>query len=338
MTLQSTEASPATEIEVQGVATDPTSAADPNVVDANAAESSNADIEDAKQEAPLDLRDVIKDVVKKPEPAESDSSNDTVQQEATVEGKAQAGPEQKAEDVPFHNHPRWKELKAERDSYREGAENYRKITDFMANTGLEPSEVAEGFQVMASLKSGTLDGLEQALAYFEEKAQLLRQMTGRDLPQDLASKVNDGLVDEEVAREFARSQAASQLQQNQFDRQRQLSEQTAAEQARQQTAASMAQAVQGWEDGIKAKDPDYATKKEALVLDRARVLQGEVGAPKTPEEAIALVDRAYKEVNDRLRSILPARRPVSPPPASMSARVSPVPKSLGDAVRAAVNR
>lgn len=307
--------------------------------DANPAQSSSADNEDAKQAEPTELLDVVKRVVeKKAEEAEPSSSPEA---EA---GEAEAKPEGEADDpdadVPFHKHPRWQEMKSERDAYKVEAEQFRQITDFMQQSRLSSEEVAEGFAVMAALKSGSPTELQEAYDWFVQNTQRLAESLGHNLPADLQAKVDDGLLDVDVAKEYARERARANLLESQDQQRQQQTEQEQQLQQVRQQQVQIATAVQDWEAGIKAKDPDYATKKAVLVEDQVRaIIQRNGGTPpRSTEEALALVQQAYGEVNDRIRAFIPKPRAVTPPPAGLSAPATTAPQTLRDAVRAALNR
>lgn len=307
--------------------------------DAKTAESSVADSIDAKPEAPASLLDVVRDAVKKPDAEPAASS-------ATVDDQAKAAVETPAveavvpdADLPFHNHPRWKQVLEERNALQAPAENYRKITDYMEATGLQPVEVAEGFEIMGLLKSGDPANLAKARDWFADRLQALNESLGDVLPADLQAKVESGLVEEETARELARTRAAAtRLETQNAARTTQDEEARAASEASTQ-AAAMSTAVQSWEDGIKAKDPDYSDKKASLVENQCRAIIQKVGrSPANPEEALALVQRAYGEVNESLKAFVPKPKPVIPAPNGLSARAAVAPKTLREAIAAAVQR
>ncbi|API60538.1 hypothetical protein BSL82_15645 [Tardibacter chloracetimidivorans] len=342
MTLKSTEASPASENEDTKA---PDQVTDTGVEvsneDANSAESSNADNTDAKQE-PTNLLDVVKGVVDKKEPAEEESSTSEAAEGSeakTDEAKAEEVEDVAEADVPFHNHPRWKAVIEERNALRPEAENYRKITGFMDANGLTGPEVAEGFEIMALLKSGDMGNLTKARDWFAERLQSLNEHLGEALPDDLQQKVNDGLVDEVLAKELARERSQrTHLETKTAERTRQ-DEETRRASETQRVATDMATAVQQWEDGIKAKDPDYAAKKAKLVETQALAIVARDGKrPQNRDEAVALVDRAYREVNDNLKVFAPKPKPVAASPAGLSARATATPNSIRDVVDAALTR
>lgn len=289
--------------------------------------SSGAGDQDANKK-PTSLLDAVKRAVQKPADAAS-STVETNGKSADADtspspslddkgkDKAKADADQK---LPFHNHPRWKEMVTERDAYRSDAGEYRKITTFMSQNGLTNEEVVEGFQIMALMKTNPAEAHKKISEY---KAQL-DQFVGDTLPADLHKKVEEGYVDEQTAKEYAALKAEKQL----FEQRQQYAMQQQAEQARHDIHA----AVVNWEQQMKVKDPDWSAKQE-LVTDQVKLMLASE-QPSTREEALALVERAHSITRERLARFAPQRRPVNNVSSSTSsANAAPVPKSLIEAVR-----
>lgn len=293
----------------------------------------------AQDETEATLADVIRNAVTTPEkesdPASSDrkdgkagdsegEDNPEAKSEQTGEDEGDSKPEDDSK-LPFHKHPRWKEVLRERDQYRAGHEQFEQIQTFMQVNGLSAEEVAEGFEVMAMMRRDPEKALEKITAYAES----LELATGRKLPDDLAKRVDDGLVDEDTARETARLRLEAQQR-------RQQAEAYAAQnaQATQQTAIqSIQQAASQVEREIQSSDPDY-TRKQPFVMDRVRALIVEK-QPRTPEEAAAIVRQAHAEITDRLKPMI-RRNPVTTVTSGdATANARPAPKSLFEVVQQA---
>ena len=343
--INGTDASPASEIDKTLDGNQVTDAA-PIVEDAKPAPSSSADSQDAKDE-PRSLLDVVKRVTeKKPEATEASSTPEARSEQdpeadpAKGDGLETDNAEGKPEaELPFHNHPRFKELVQERNTYKTGADSFRQITEYMDQTGLTGGEVAEGFAIMGLLKSGETANLQKARDWFAERLQGLDEHLGITLPADLREKVEDGLVDEDVAKELARTRAEKALLENRTELQRQSDDEARQKSEAQATVSQMAAAVQQWESGIKAKDPDYAAKKAELVETQVRSLIQQRGAPpRNADEALELVRTAYGKINEILKPLVAKPRPVTPSPTGMSAPASPAPASLRAAIDAALQR
>jgi hypothetical protein len=307
------------------------------------AASSPADDDGAQ---PASLLDVVQDAVKKPE-GEAESPTAEAQGEAQpgeAEGegdKPKSEEDQAAADakLPFHEHPRWKEVIAERDSFREDAGRFRQVSSFMERHGLSAEEVGEGFDVMAKLKSGDPAAMEEARAYFERGLAQLNAALGAVLPDDLREKVENGLIDEDTAKEVAQARATAALRTKQVES-RDAAE-TQAEQQRELTARAqaMATAVDAEEQRLKASDPDYAKKAE-LVRTTCLAIVHETGKkPATEAEAVQLVKDAYAKVNAQLSAVVPKPRPMkTTTPHGSSAPTIKEPKTLLEAVQAGLAR
>jgi hypothetical protein len=289
--------------------------------------SSGAGDQDANKK-PTSLLDAVKRAVQKPADAASstvetngasakDAKSPALGLDDPAKDKTGADADQK---LPFHNHPRWKEVVAERDAYRTDAGEYRKITTFMSSNGLTNEDVVEGFQIMALMKTNPVEAHKKISEY---KARL-DAFVGETLPEDVKRKLEDGYIDDASAKELAALKAEKQL----IEQRQQYAIKQQAEQAR----LSIHSAVVGWEQQMKIKDPDWSAKQE-LVTDQVKLMLANE-RPSTPDEALALVERAHSIIRERLSRFAPQRRPVSTvSSASSSANASPVPKSLLEAVR-----
>lgn len=313
-------------------------------VDANPADSSAVDTPDAN-EAPISLLSVVQNAVeKKQEEAPAGSSDAEGEGKAAVAAEGEAKPEGEAAadgeaeaDVPFHNHPRWKKLVAERDTFKEDAENYQGIQAFVQANGLTGDEVAEGYEVMALLKRGDRESLTKALEWFEPRVDFLREQIGAVLPDDIRERVDSGELDEDTANELAQARAAVKLNERaEADRTKRETEATAAATA-ETTGLEMAKAVQAWEDTTKAADPDYAKKAELVITTSRAIIQERGGIyPANQQEAVELAKAAYQRVNDTFKALIPTPKAVTPSPSGQSAVHRPVATSLRGAIEAAL--
>jgi hypothetical protein len=243
--------------------------------------------------------------------------NSTPSLDDTAKGKSSPEADKK---LPFHNHPRWKEMITERDAYRAESDEFRKVTTFMSSNGLSTEEVAEGFQIMALMKTNPV----AAHKMISEYKSRLDAFVGATLPPDIQKKVEEGYVDEESAKELAMLKAQHGLYQQQ--------QANVMQQRDQQSRGNIHSAVVGWEQQMRVKDPDWSAKQE-MVIDQVKLmLQAE--KPSTPEEALALVERAHSTIKERLSRFAPQRRPVTNVSSSTSsAHATAQPRSLLEAVR-----
>jgi len=300
----------------------------------SAASSSPAADKDAKK----DLLDVVKTAFEQKDSANSSpakaQSTPAPDQPSDAQAKDSLAQKQSPEtqpDLPFHNHPRWKAMIAERESLKPAAEQYGKITTFMQNNGLTPQEMAEGMTVMALMKTNPAAAYEQLQKYVQH----LARFTGDVLPPEIKDKVDQGYIDPDSAKRLAQLEAEREFS---YARQVEQQQRIQAEQeviARQQAAENsqqMVAAVMRWEQAERAKDPDWAQKYE-MVQDRVKALLTQQPA-RNPSDAIQIAQRALADVNARLRPLAGRTMPLRTPASSLSsASATPAPRSLADLVR-----
>ena len=242
--------------------------------------------------------------------------------------EAQASPTDGADEqaVPFHEHPRWKELQTQHKealTRLQAAETQLKSEqDFREQHGITEEQWQAGLGMMATLNSDPAKFLSQIQPYLEYAA----KVTGNLLPEDLAKRVEEGLDSKETAQALAKARA-------ELERVKSASQHYQASQA-QRLQSEIATAVQTWEDGQRKLDPDYTAKFDMiegrfLALQRAK-------PPRNPQEAVALAQRAYDDTIAWLRRASP--KPASAKP--LDARSSPTklapPKTVQEAVARAM--
>ena len=337
MTTQSPVDSPASETVIpdpEAVSQEVVQGATPD--DANPADPSTVDQTDAKQ--PLDLLSVVKSAIEKPIEPEESSTAESKPAEAEVEAPAVAEVETEDDaNLPFHNHPRWKAVIAERDGLKDSADRWNGISGFMQEHGLSGEQMAEGYEIMALLQSGDPVKLSKAREWFAERLDVLDESLGHVLPEDLQERVDSGMLDEAGALEIAQSRASVSLRRAQDERTAEAAASADVERRATETRTSMVSAVEAWEARAKASDPDYSKKAELVEAKCLAIVQRTGKPPLTPEEATQLADQALSEVNAVFKAALPKPRQITPAPAGSSTTVpAPAPASLKDAIRGAL--
>ena len=306
--------------------------------DAKVNDSASSAAVDTDANKKVSLLDVVKTAYEgKPDSASSTEKAPQVSADGQVIDAQQADtsaqkidPSKQAE-LPFHNHPRWKEMINERDQLKPAAEQYEKITTFMHSNGLSPQEMAEGMYVMALMKNNPAEAYQKLQQYVGT----LARFTGDVLPDDLQAKVNDGFIDQDSARELARLKAEREFSalRSQEVYQAQINQQEAARAQHELTNShAMVNAVTQWEHAERAKDPDWAAKYE-MVQDRVKALLSATPA-RNPSDALQIAQRALADVNARLRPLAGRNVPLRNPTSSMSsANTAPAPRTLADVIR-----
>lgn len=231
---------------------------------------------------------------------------------------------------------KYRDEKVRADTAEADAGHYRKFTNFLETNGLDQEEANRLFSIGALMKNDPFAALQAITPYYHQ----LLEVTGQILPPDLQAQVKQGLLTQanalEVSRARAMGKVAPSIAQDQQERQRQR-------EGRQQgqNAVSMQGAVAKWEQDWSKSDPDYASKKDR-VLDRLELALAraarEKKLPQTVEQAVAMADKARKEVEAEVRQSRP-KKPVSMVDGgSANSSHLPAPKNTRDVIRRTLNQ
>ena len=315
----------------------------PQVSAAPEAPTLNADTAGSSPAGDTDANKKISllDVIKNASEGKSDMASSTMEdQKVSAQGSAaddqglDSSGQKKAPDaqeLPFHKHPRWQEMVAERESLKPKAEQFEKINTFMNNNGLTPQEMAEGMYVMALMKNNPVEAHQRLNGYVQN----LARFTGDVLSPELQSRVDEALIDKESAKELARLHAERDFMMARQAQAYQRSQQEQEYIQQQEIVAqsqSMVNAVSQWEQVERSRDPEWSAKYE-MVQDRVKALLAERPAS-NPSEAIEIARRALSDVNARLRPLAGRNTPLKVSTSSMSSvNASPAPRSLADVIR-----
>lgn len=232
---------------------------------------------------------------------------------------------------PFHEHPRWKEVTAEREQLKQEVEQYRPIVEahnqvatFMQENQLTPDDYQEALMMAALCKNNP----EEARKRLEPIWKGLNVASGDMLPSDLQAKV-DGLddrvtkgeIDEadaklirEQTREIARMRAQEKLGTIRTQNQTRNSE--------KQKVEAVNNSVTSWDTAQRKTDPEFKPKTDKDAPDgRWEMVQAKLGAlwgmspPKNQSEAVALCEKAKSQVlayEARFKPVLPkTRKPIA---------------------------
>jgi len=284
------------------------------------------------------LLSVVKSVVEQSAEAQDDESPSESPTDTQSEIEPEQAESEQDEDfskLPFNKHPRFRELVREKNTYKAqmaeyeaDAKQYRDIQTFMEGAGLTAEEVAEGLALMAQMKSGDPAKAYEALT---KKVETLALAAGKQLPQELEERVEQGFVDRETAQQLYQKQVQAERQaalaQNQLQQRTYQDAQT--------QVVSIANAVQAWEQATKGTDPDFEIKVD-LVKDRVRAHVAANGMPKTPDEAVKLTKEAYESVTQVLRRAQGPKQSMRPAVGGkVNGSAAPEPRSLLDVIRQA---
>lgn len=295
----------------------------------------------AKADTPLDVvRSALKpEAATKPDASASGPESQVTQPQKEGDGKLpELTPEEEAK-LPFHKHPRWKEVLADRDSWKtkarefeEPAKQFQQVQEFMTKSNLTPPEVADGFMVMALMRNNPVEALPHLKRYITE----IELLTGQRLPDDIQEKVESGMITEDAGKELAKARIESATSKSQLERitQQQTAERTAT------ATRTVQSAVESWEQQIKTTDPDFGRKRVLITNAIKAQLAGRQIS--SPAEAVAISQAAYEQVNKDLKSFMPQPNRSTTPATPRSSDVSTgsgnaaPPKTALDAVKRAL--
>jgi len=302
--------------------------ADTSVADTGS-ESSSAPSKDEGEK--FDLLSVVRSAVAdKSEgpasPAAQEEGSDQQPADQPSEDQPKTADDENFSDVPFHAHPRFKQLVAQRNQFREGAQQYEKVQTFLADNGVTADEAADFLVVRALMKHNPTEAWKQ----LKPLVQRLLVDAGEVLPPDLKQRVQQGEMTQAAATELSRLRAAQEAGRR--------AQNVEAEQSQKRQQAehvrSIQQSVATWEQVTRQRDPDFDAKSEALQKE-ILWLQKRDGMPKSPEDARKMVETAYGTVNKTLQR--PVKQQVRPVTGGRVASGQPTaaPKSILDVVRSA---
>lgn len=214
--------------------------------------------------------------------------------ETDEDGKPKLGDE----NLPFNKHPRFQELIKERNEFKQKIEQYdpaikrdAALSDYCQKNGITNDEFVNAMEVAALLHNEPKKALETLKQYVET----LELTLGNKLPADLQKEVEDGILSEERAKELANLRVKSQGLE--------YTGKKSEAQVVQERQKSIATAVNSWEASKKTSDPAY--DKKYPLIERAFVAACSLTPPRSPAEAVALVEKAYAEVNTALGTLVP---------------------------------
>lgn len=274
---------------------------------AKAAETDPSPVEDEAS-----TLSIVQDVLKEKAPAEASSASGSEDQQPEV-AETQAAAEKDPEDysdVPFHKHPRFREVlgklkttREEAEQFRSYAERYFNVENFIAEQGLAPEETRDLLIIGGLIKSDPAEAWKRMLPVVKQVA----AAAGEVLPDDLKAMVTEGQMAAEAALEVSRARAMRQTMEVQG---RMAAERQQAEQARQHMQ-SLTQEANTWADERQRRDPNFQNKYDAMLKEIA-YLQRIEGMPQTPEGVRAQLDKAYSAVAAPAAIQAPARRAIKP--------------------------
>lgn len=261
------------------------------------------------------------------QPAKAAGEEGAKDPNAEQEAEKPLTPEEEAK-LPFHKHPRWRQMKNENAEMREklaaaepDAQAFQQFVGKVTDAKLSGGDLDQLLNVGKTLKHDPNAAYDYLVKYVSD----LGLQLGRTLPPDLKKRVDEGYLTEEDAQRLAKAEADKNLttaQREEDERNEQ------AKNAATQKNALMTE-LSNWEFDWKSKDADYEVLQPE-VQDRFVVLAREQ-KPKTTKEIRAIADQALKDVRSRRK--MPPPNAVRPPIQSgASVQTQTVPKTMRDSM------
>lgn len=224
----------------------------------------------------------------------ADEVKDDAEKSDAKDDDSKLSQEQRDAKLPFHNHPRWKEVMEQNKSFKLKADAQDSITNFCREHGVDRNLFQQGLQMMALVNTDPAKAYE-AMTPLYESLSAFAKGEGK-LPEDLQKAVDAGQLDVAYAKEIFKLRRQGQVQ-------TQRSQQT----AEQQFMSKCAQAQKSWEDTKKSSDPDYDKKvKFILPLFEAKVnAERAQGREPNPQTRVKFAEEAWNEVTQDLSSFVP---------------------------------
>lgn len=267
-----------------------------------------------------------------PDPAAKPNGKDDVSDDALL-----AALEKFKGDVPLNKIERFREIVSENRSLKATNERFAQLDQTLNDIGsdarrmgLTDDELAQLFawpRLLAKDPHSAVETLQAFAARWQERV-------GNTLPTDLKQRVDDGVLDEESAKEIAKLRADKALGETRSRADQQEREQQAAA----RTQSEIVTSVNAYQDELRRSDPDYTPEKHSMVVDALHTLVAAHGRPTTVADARAMAKQAYDTVTARLASFRPAPRQVQAPIGRRLNRpAESQPKTMLEAITAAVS-
>lgn len=226
-----------------------------------------------------------------------------------------------------------KELASKMSTLEAAATVGHEFTSFIERNQLSNDDANTLLTIGGALRRGDFEAFLKGVMPY---VQVAEEALGIKLPESIQAKVEQGLIDADMAREHARLMSDRRLLQERVH----ANDQALQHRETETLTNSIKSAVTEWEAGIRQSDPDYAAK-QGTVLRFSQALAAERGGPRNATEALQLAQDAYAEVNKLFGQVRPAVQPTRPSPSSgsqVATSASPEPRNLMEAALAGLRR
>jgi hypothetical protein len=260
------------------------------------------------------------DVLAAPKTEDAPSSNEAESEVKAEDEASESETDETPEDdtvpegVPAQTRKKINKLLRERRTLRDEVASMRPVAEigqqlqnYAQENSLSSDDVVFALDLASMVARGDMAGFYQVISPLVRHAQ---ELTGVVLPPDLQGMVDQGQMTPDVAHQFAKTrfEKVNYEAQNRQIQQRQQVEQVT------QVRGDVQRSVAAFEQRLMANDPDYKAKAEMVRRTAQAILAEHGGQISSAQEAVAITQRAYDEVNKQFRRLQPTARPTSPTP------------------------
>ncbi|HEY5960953.1 MAG TPA: hypothetical protein VIV60_30565 [Polyangiaceae bacterium] len=225
-------------------------------------------------------------------------------------GKEGEKPSQEKNEVepPWHKDERFQTFLREKKEFDEAktaalaaVQREQEFFTFMQQNGITPEQLRDTHETLALINTDPAKALER----LQPLIQQLQRFNGEALPEDLQKSVENGELSLEHARRIAVAESKHKF-----------TEQRGKQEHVTQTARAIHGALSNWEQQKLQSDPDYARKQ--MMVNRTFTALSATQPWQTPEQAVALAEKAYAEVNTWMGGFVPKPKATPPSPSQSS--------------------
>lgn len=215
------------------------------------------------------------------------------------------------------------------------AQQWDRVSTFMAEQNLKPEHVSNTLHIAAMIQNDPQRALEVVGRIYSA----LSEKAGTVLSPELADAVKSGEITRDRAVELSKAQAQSRMLSEQRDSEAQR-RQAADESAKQQTQVkSLSEASSTWDKEQAARDPDWQEKRQEIA-NRVELRLMRDGMPSTAKEMRDILEAEKAAVEGFIGKFKKPDRKIDPSPTGGSTRIAPPekPKSHLDALEIGLSR
>ena len=198
--------------------------------------------------------------------ADDAKANPPSEADGPSEGEAEAKPASDDDKLPFHKHPRWQEViaqkreaetaieaqKAEIETLQVGHSVYQKMTDFCKQSGIDNDHVNDLFTAGALLNKDPAAFLDFVKPWIDQA----EQASGRRLDADLTEAIDNGEIAESRALELHKARVEAKASKDAMEAAK-LQSASERQSAADRSVGVLVESVAKWEAGKKSSDPDF---------------------------------------------------------------------------------